>query len=165
MKKLVIVLGLLLLATLLAMTVFFVLTLHHPSLTEHLDSTGKTPPVPAPTPPAALGPPAAVEGHTGHDEIKAQPGEAEAISVAADEMAARLISKLPGRMPDDVNIHGTVVLAALIDERGRVQSLKVISGHAMLRGAAIDAVKDWTYQPYIKDDKPVSVKTTISVVF
>jgi len=68
-------------------------------------------------------------------------------------------------MPDDVNIHGTVVLAALIDERGRVQSLKVISGHAMLRGAAIDAVKDWTYQPYIKDDKPVSVKTTISVVF
>ena len=58
-----------------------------------------------------------------------------------------------------------VVLAATISAQGRIENLRVISGHAMLRDAAIAAVKEWRYKPYLLDGKAVEVETTITIRF
>jgi protein TonB len=81
-------------------------------------------------------------------------------------LSRNIIRRVEPVYPADINIHGTVVLRAIIDDQGRVTSLKVISGHPMLRGAAIDAVKQWRYHPYrMLSGKAGPVETTIPVTF
>ena len=46
-----------------------------------------------------------------------------------------------------------------------MQSLQAISGPEMLKGAAIEAVKQWTYRPYLLNGEPTEVDTTITVSF
>jgi len=60
---------------------------------------------------------------------------------------------------------GTVVLQATISKTGTIQGLKVVSGNAMLQSAAISAVQQWRYRPYMLNGEPVEVDTTINVVF
>ena len=62
-------------------------------------------------------------------------------------------------------IQGTVVLSALIGKDGSIQNLHVVSGHPMLTNAALEAVKEWKYKPYILNGEPVEVETTINVNF
>jgi protein TonB len=62
-------------------------------------------------------------------------------------------------------IQGSVVLQAEISKNGDIQNLRLISGHPMLGPAAIDAVKQWKYKPYILNGEPVEVETTITVNF
>ncbi len=62
-------------------------------------------------------------------------------------------------------IQGQVVLQAVISKDGAIEGLKLISGHPMLAPAAIDAVKQWRYKPYILNGEPVEVDTTITVNF
>jgi periplasmic protein TonB len=62
-------------------------------------------------------------------------------------------------------IHGEVVLTAIIDKDGNVENLQVVSGHPLLAPAAIDAVKQWRYKPYLLNGQPVEVETTITVNF
>jgi protein TonB len=62
-------------------------------------------------------------------------------------------------------IQGTVVLQALIGKDGAIQNLHVVSGHPMLTGSALDAVKQWRYKPYFLNGEPVEVETTINVNF
>lgn len=62
-------------------------------------------------------------------------------------------------------VEGTVVLAAVINRDGSIQNLHVVSGHPMLVLAAIDAVKQWRYRPYMLSGQPVEVETQISVIF
>ncbi len=62
-------------------------------------------------------------------------------------------------------IQGSVVLQAVISKEGTIEGLKLISGHPMLAPAAIDAVKQWRYKPYILNGEPVEVDTTITVNF
>lgn len=60
---------------------------------------------------------------------------------------------------------GTVMLTALIDTSGRITQLHAISGHPFLIQAAVDAVKQWRYKPYILNGSPVEVETQVSVNF
>ncbi len=60
---------------------------------------------------------------------------------------------------------GTVVLAAVIDTNGRITQLRSISGHPFLIPAAIDAVRQWRYKPYVLNGSPVEVETQVSVIF
>ncbi len=62
-------------------------------------------------------------------------------------------------------IQGSVVLQAVISKDGTIQGLRLISGHPMLAPAAIDAVKQWRYKPYILNGEPVEVETQITVNF
>lgn len=64
-----------------------------------------------------------------------------------------------------VGQQGTVVLQATISKTGTIENLQVISGPAMLQQAAIDAVKTWRYRPYLLNQQPVEVQTTVSVIF
>jgi protein TonB len=62
-------------------------------------------------------------------------------------------------------VSGTVVLAATISKAGTIENLRVQSGHPMLRVSAMDAVRNWRYRPYLLNNQPVEVETTIHVVF
>jgi periplasmic protein TonB len=62
-------------------------------------------------------------------------------------------------------VQGKVTLHAIISAQGTIESLQVVDGHAMLVAAAIDAVKQWRYKPYMLDGQPVEVETTVFVNF
>ena len=63
------------------------------------------------------------------------------------------------------HVFGTVVLQAHIGTDGRVSSLYVVSGPAMLQQAALDAVWNWTYKPYYLDGKTSDVINIVEVTF
>ena len=60
---------------------------------------------------------------------------------------------------------GTVVIEATISKTGAIESAHVVSGPAILQGAAIDAVKVARYRPYRLNGEATEVQTTITVVF
>jgi protein TonB len=62
-------------------------------------------------------------------------------------------------------IQGLVVLQAVISKQGTIEDLRVLAGHPMLVRAAIDAVSQWRYRPYILNNEPVEVETQITVNF
>jgi len=62
-------------------------------------------------------------------------------------------------------IQGTVLLQAQISKDGRIENLQLISGHPMLAPAAIEAVKQWRYKPYLLNGEPCEVDTQIQVNF
>ena len=62
-------------------------------------------------------------------------------------------------------IQGTVILQAEISKSGDIQNLRLISGHPMLAPAAIEAVKQWKYKPYLLNGEPVEVETQVQVNF
>jgi protein TonB len=62
-------------------------------------------------------------------------------------------------------IQGAVVLQAVISKDGAIENLRLISGHPMLAPAAIEAVKQWRYKPYLLNGEAVEVETQITVNF
>jgi len=62
-------------------------------------------------------------------------------------------------------IQGTVLLQAEISKDGTIENLRLISGHPMLAPAAIEAVKQWRYKPYMLNGEPVAVETQVQVNF
>jgi protein TonB len=62
-------------------------------------------------------------------------------------------------------IQGQVVLQAVISKQGAIENLQVVTGHPMLVPAAIEAVRQWRYRPYILNNEPVEVETRITVNF
>ncbi|MGH9406084.1 MAG: energy transducer TonB [Terriglobia bacterium] len=82
--------------------------------------------------------------------------------------AARIIYKpLPVYPPlaKMARVQGEVVLSALISKDGTIQDLKLIRGHPLLVQAAMAAVRQWRYEPYLLDGVPVQVETEIDVNF
>jgi periplasmic protein TonB len=62
-------------------------------------------------------------------------------------------------------IEGEVQLEAVISRTGRIENLRVLSGHPMLATAATDAVAQWQFRPYILNGTPVEVVTRVTVEF
>jgi len=62
-------------------------------------------------------------------------------------------------------IQGTVILQAQISKDGSIENLQLVSGHPMLAPAAIEAVKQWKYKPYLLNGEPVEVDTQVQVNF
>jgi TonB family protein len=62
-------------------------------------------------------------------------------------------------------IDGIVILDAIIDEHGRVQSLKVLRGHPLLARAATAAVQQWEYEPLKLNGTPTAFELTVSLWF
>jgi periplasmic protein TonB len=69
------------------------------------------------------------------------------------------------QLAKQARIQGQVVLQAEISKDGTIQNLQLISGHPMLAPAAIEAVKQWRYKPYLLNGEPVAVETTVVVNF
>ena len=94
--------------------------------------------------------------------------DATCIYVDQKDSAGMLLHKVEPAYPPlarQAHVQGTVALAALIDKKGNIERLEVISGHPMLAPAAMDAVKQWKYKPYTYQGKRVAVETVIRVNF
>jgi len=90
------------------------------------------------------------------------------VPVGGDVKQAKLISSVAPVYPalaKNQRVQGAVTIDALIDATGRVASMKVISGPALLHQAAMDALKQWKYQPATLDGKPVAMHLTVTVQF
>lgn len=127
--------------------------------------------------PAPKDEPAAGFASTGLDSGSGAPGaafaahhnvQAAASAISAGVAAGMLIHRTEPVYPPiarAAHSSGTVVLAAVVTRAGTLQGVRVISGPSMLRQAALDAVKTWRYRPYLLNNQPVDVETTISIVF
>jgi protein TonB len=62
-------------------------------------------------------------------------------------------------------IQGSVVLVAVISKAGTIDNLHAVSGPPMLVPAAVNAVSQWRYRPYILNNEPIEVETQITVNF
>jgi periplasmic protein TonB len=62
-------------------------------------------------------------------------------------------------------IQGPVVLEAVIGKDGTMQHLQLVAGHPMLVSAAVEAVRQWRYRPYILNGEAIEVETQITVNF
>jgi protein TonB len=65
----------------------------------------------------------------------------------------------------NARVQGQVLLTAIISKDGSIQDLRVLSGHPLLVQAALDAVRQWRYKPYLLNGEPVEVETTVTVNF
>jgi protein TonB len=79
-----------------------------------------------------------------------------------------LIKKVQPTYPPlarQARIQGRVLLQAEISKDGTIENLRLINGHPMLAPAAIEAVKQWRYKPYMLNGEPVAVETQVEVNF
>ncbi|MFZ0317694.1 MAG: energy transducer TonB [Candidatus Sulfotelmatobacter sp.] len=93
---------------------------------------------------------------------------AERASFSQGVAAGLIVSRVSPIYPPEARrarISGTVIMKAIINETGDVASLELISGHPMLAPAAMDAVKQWKYKPYLVNGKAVVVDTQVQVNF
>jgi periplasmic protein TonB len=90
------------------------------------------------------------------------------VRISGGVIAGNLLTKVPPQYPAEARaagVSGTVEMHAIISKDGTIEKLTVISGPAMLQTAAVDAVKQWTYRPYLLNGVPTEVDTTILVNF
>jgi protein TonB len=90
------------------------------------------------------------------------------VRVSSGVSTGLLIRKVPPTYPPlarQARIQGVVILQAQISKEGNIQNLQLISGHPMLAPAAIEAVKQWKYKPYLLNGEPVEVDTQVQVNF
>jgi protein TonB len=83
-------------------------------------------------------------------------------------MEANLIRRVQPDYPTlarQARIQGTVVLRAVISRDGAIENLQVLSGHPMLVQAAVNAVLQWRYRPYLLNGEAVEVETQITLKF
>jgi protein TonB len=102
-------------------------------------------------------------------EVKPKPAPRQApVSVGGDVQNARLIHKVKPAYPPlakQVRIQGMVRLQAIIARDGTIQNLTLVSGHPLLVPAALEAVRQWRYQPTTLNGQVVEVMTQIDVNF
>ena len=106
------------------------------------------PPLPAPPQPA---PPA-------QKILRVGPGVREPRRIAGGPPEYPLIAR-------NARVQGTVILEAVINERGATERIKVLRSVPLLDGAAIAAVQNWRYTPTLLNEVPVSVLMTITINF
>ncbi len=99
------------------------------------------------------------------------------VSTSAPQLAAQrstgvtqgvLIHRVSPKYPSSARsyaLSGEVVLKGRITKEGNVEQLKAVSGNPLLAGAAIDAVRQWKYQPYKIDGKAIDMETTFRIQF
>ena len=90
------------------------------------------------------------------------------VRVSSGVVSGLLVRKVPPTYPPlarQARIQGVVVLQAQISKEGNIENLQLISGHPMLAPAAIEAVKQWKYKPYLLNGEPVEVETQVQVNF
>lgn len=100
--------------------------------------------------------------------VPAQVKPPQTVRVGGRVQRARLIRQVRPRYPVlavQARIQGTVILEAIISELGSVEDLRVIEGHPLLIRRALEAVRQWRYEPTVLNGVPVRVVTRITVRF
>jgi len=90
------------------------------------------------------------------------------VPIGGEVKQARLLKSIPPIYPSSAraqHVSGAVKIDALIDANGNVSSVTIISGPGMLHQAALEAVKQWKYEPAQLNGKPTPVHLTVTVQF
>jgi protein TonB len=90
------------------------------------------------------------------------------VTVPGKEMSQRLTYKVNPVYPEEAKknkIQGTVKMTAVVATDGTIQQLRVDEGHPLLVKAAVDAVRQWKYEPLLVNGEPVEVVTAVYVIF
>jgi protein TonB len=95
----------------------------------------------------------------------ATPQRVRVSSGVSTGLLIRKVSPTYPQLAKQARIQGQVVLQAEISKDGTITNLQLISGHPMLAPAAIEAVKQWRYKPYLLNGEPVAVETQVIVNF
>ena len=98
----------------------------------------------------------------------AVPTPVKRMRIASRVAEANLIHDVPPQYPAEAGrarLEGTVVLMAVIGMDGSVKDVRVENGLPILAQAAIEAVKQWRYKPYMVDGEPVEVDSRITINF
>lgn len=88
--------------------------------------------------------------------------------VGGEVQAAKLVRQIKPSYPAlarQARISGAVRLEAIIGKGGAIQNLRLVSGHPLLAPAAVEAVRQWLYQPTLLNGEPTEVVTQIDVNF
>ncbi len=96
------------------------------------------------------------------------PGENSAIILSSKGAEKRLAYTVQPKYPVEARsggAEGTVVLKAVVDQAGKVEGVRLVEGKAALATAAIQAVKQWRYRPYVRDGKTQPFQTVVIVDF
>jgi TonB family protein len=91
-----------------------------------------------------------------------------AVKVEGETQPPKLIREVMPVYPEaarQAQVHGVVILGVKADVYGRVADTIVLRSIPLLDQAAIDAVKQWVYEPFLKDGQPVPVVFTVTVRF
>jgi periplasmic protein TonB len=139
-----------------------------PGVSQTLDSPSSSGPIDLGSDPSGMaGPDNPFNGRGTHPDVR-QAAPATAQHVSSGVMQGMLIYKVIPTYPAIARVarnSGAVVLQATISRTGTIENLRVMSGPAMLRQAALDAVKQWRYRPYMLNGQPVEVETAVEVDF
>ena len=95
-------------------------------------------------------------------------GPAAPVPIGGDVKPAKLLKSVQPVYPQMArtqHVSGNVQIDALIDADGNVSAMKVLSGPALLRDAALQSLKQWKYQPAELDGKPTSMHLTVVLQF
>jgi len=104
----------------------------------------------------------------GQAAVAVQPKPVGPARISGGVMAGQIVTKVTPAYPVKARakgIGGTVVLHAIIGRGGAIERLTVVSGPDLLQAAALDAVRQWVYKPYLLNGEPTEVDTTIMVNF
>lgn len=101
----------------------------------------------------------------GSHDVKVVPAVSAISAGVAEGMILHKTAPVYPEIAKQAHVSGTVTLGANITKGGALTNLHVLSGPAMLRAPALEAVKTWRYRPYLLNNQPVEVGTTIRVVF
>ncbi|HUB02622.1 MAG TPA: TonB family protein [Terriglobales bacterium] len=146
------------------------------------------PAIPAPAPIASVAvtkPTAAIQDKTtGDNKVGAQtagaaksgssvapsagtlPDEQTAIVLSSKGAEKRLIHSVQPKYPVSAGAsEATIVLETRVDSNGNVTDAKLVEGNAGLAEAAISAVKQWKYRPYLRDGKAMPFETIVLIDF
>jgi protein TonB len=104
-------------------------------------------------------------GSTAPPPKVATPQKLRVSSGVAEGLKVHDVQPTYPQMARIAHIQGDVILQATISKTGTIEGLHGVSGHPILIQAAMDAVKQWKYRPYILNGDPVEVETTIKVQF
>jgi TonB family protein len=90
------------------------------------------------------------------------------LRISTEALAQKLVSKVTPVYPVQAKkerVQGEVLLEVNVNAKGEVDNIRIMRGHPLLVRAALDSVKQWKYEPYVKDGVAVPVMSTVYVNF
>lgn len=97
--------------------------------------------------------------------VPVTPARRRLISVSSEARLVNRVEPVYPRIALMIHKQGDVKLHAIIGKDGAIESLTVTAGDPLLAGAAVEAVRQWRYRPYLLNGEPVEVETLITVSF
>jgi TonB family protein len=146
------------------------------------DSTDAAPGLPAATPastnPTLASPPAKPKPESPADSTKTAaaaasldselPAHEGVVILSSKGAEKRLVHVVPPAFPNRASapaLEGTIILKTVVDDSGKVKSVRLLEGNPALADAAIHAVKQWRYRPYVRNGKSLPFETVVLVDF